>query len=556
MAETVAVFLSSSLLALPEHAQEVRKACWQLRLLPLLIEHLPAGAEAVPAVLELVDQADVYLGVFAHRYHDPKRALGSTSLAEIEYDRAVARDIPRLIFLIHPDHPVRAADVDGGLAAEGLRAFKRRLENERELRYFRSTDDLQAQVLLGLTSFLRQGPAPMHPGGRGDPRPPHGGPDTADGFYLVAGQVEELVKDNEPLLDTARKVRAIASLAPEAAMVLIRKMLSYVAIAIYDRHVGPAGTQPLENLLRKLVSEQLLPEREAAFASTVKDLGNVGAHHFTPVTFEDVHHSFNGLQRILTWFVKQYKQPTTAGPGAPAAETGPKGKRQKKPAEAGRGAAKPPPTPPEPAADSSRLEAAYLLSYSEDGQTWRGLGPQAQLPKGSFVRAMIRSEGPCHALLLIEALDPDGRTADLHVFGPGDADPCLARAEATTVRPDGVWYLLPPGQVLLERQSEKTAAWRIGLLLQVPPPESLLAILASFPRPVAASANRTDEMRAAMEKWLTEVRAALPTGEGAEGQLVPVTEETEVGYGLDPEAKALVLRGPGPLLHWSEVRFQ
>jgi hypothetical protein len=111
------VMVSSTALDLPAHRKEVLDACLRQSTIPKMQEHLPAsssdaesGAEAVRVSLEMVDEAEIYLGVFANRYgyvpggHD-------ISITEMEYDRAIERGITRLIFLMSDDHPVRASDV-------------------------------------------------------------------------------------------------------------------------------------------------------------------------------------------------------------------------------------------------------------------------------------------------------------------------------------------------------------------------------------------------------------------------------------------------------------
>jgi hypothetical protein len=120
------VVVSSTALDLPEHRKQVLDACLRQKTVPRMQEHLPAsgsdaagGAEAVRVSLLLVDEAEIYVGVFAHRYgYVP--AGRDVSVTEMEYDRAVERGITRLIFLMHDDHPVRASDVETGAGAEKL----------------------------------------------------------------------------------------------------------------------------------------------------------------------------------------------------------------------------------------------------------------------------------------------------------------------------------------------------------------------------------------------------------------------------------------------------
>lgn len=95
------VMVSSTVRDLPDHRKEVLDACLRQGMFPLMMEHLPAiDANAIKASMDLVDQADIYLGVFAYRYgYVPKGQ--DISITEMEYNRALERGIPRLIFLIH-----------------------------------------------------------------------------------------------------------------------------------------------------------------------------------------------------------------------------------------------------------------------------------------------------------------------------------------------------------------------------------------------------------------------------------------------------------------------
>jgi hypothetical protein len=101
------VMVSSTVRDLPEYREEVEQACMRLGLFyPDMMEHLTAlDADALEASLAMVDKADLYIGIFAFRYgYIPD---GETiSVTEAEYNRAVARNIPRLIFLMEDDQPL------------------------------------------------------------------------------------------------------------------------------------------------------------------------------------------------------------------------------------------------------------------------------------------------------------------------------------------------------------------------------------------------------------------------------------------------------------------
>lgn len=104
--------ISSTARDLPEHRDKVMHACLRQGMShPDMMEHLSAtDANAAEVSLRMVEKADLYLGVFGFRYGYVQPG-SNISVTEMEYNRAVERGIPRLIFLMHDDHPVKPADV-------------------------------------------------------------------------------------------------------------------------------------------------------------------------------------------------------------------------------------------------------------------------------------------------------------------------------------------------------------------------------------------------------------------------------------------------------------
>lgn len=137
--------ISSTVLDLPEHRREVREACLRQKVFPLMMEYLPAlDADAIQASLALVDEADIYIGVFGYRYgHQPTDH--EISITEMEYNRAVQRGIPRFIFLMADDHPIKRSDVECGEAEQKLNKLKSRFN--RVCASFLSSVDLRAHVI-------------------------------------------------------------------------------------------------------------------------------------------------------------------------------------------------------------------------------------------------------------------------------------------------------------------------------------------------------------------------------------------------------------------------
>ncbi len=145
--------ISSTARDLPEHRKEVMDACLRQGMFPVMMEHLPASDwEAIPASLTTVDEADIYLLILAYRYGYVPIANNPThiSVTEHEYNRAVERKIPCLSFVMHEDHPVKAADVEKGEGAVKLEAFKNRVLTK-VTNFFTSPADLRAHVINSLS---------------------------------------------------------------------------------------------------------------------------------------------------------------------------------------------------------------------------------------------------------------------------------------------------------------------------------------------------------------------------------------------------------------------
>jgi tetratricopeptide (TPR) repeat protein len=148
------VIISSTARDLPEHRKEVMDACLRQGMFPTMMEHLPAiDKEAISASLKLVDEADIYVGVFAHRYgyvpqeNNPQQI----SITEMEYNHAIKRKIPRLIFVMDKAHSITIDDVEQGEGAVKLKSFKERLQKENIVNFFKSPEDLRAHAINSLS---------------------------------------------------------------------------------------------------------------------------------------------------------------------------------------------------------------------------------------------------------------------------------------------------------------------------------------------------------------------------------------------------------------------
>ena len=94
MAKPKVVFISSTFQDLSDYWQAAREACLVLNMHPLRAEEFAVEMkDPIAAVLRHVDEADVYVGIFAHRYgYIPPGH--EHSLVELEYRHARERGLP------------------------------------------------------------------------------------------------------------------------------------------------------------------------------------------------------------------------------------------------------------------------------------------------------------------------------------------------------------------------------------------------------------------------------------------------------------------------------
>lgn len=157
--------ISSTAADLPEHRKQVVDACLREGIFPIGMEQLPArDATGIRVSLEMVDEADIYIGVYAWRYgwvpdfDNPEKI----SVTEMEFNRALERrkrgglkDI--LIFVMDEEHPIRARDKeDGDEAQEKLKQFKARAAAGRVRLSFKSAEELRGQAIQSLADAKRR----------------------------------------------------------------------------------------------------------------------------------------------------------------------------------------------------------------------------------------------------------------------------------------------------------------------------------------------------------------------------------------------------------------
>lgn len=145
------VFISSTGLDLHEYREAARDVCMTLQLFPIMMEHFEAmGLGATAGSRKKLDQADLYVGIFAHRYGYIEDGY-ATSVTEIEFDHAVKRNISQLCFVVDPEFswPPNSWDPEHHTQ---MVALKKRIEKLIRGR-FTTVDNFRDQLRQALTPY-------------------------------------------------------------------------------------------------------------------------------------------------------------------------------------------------------------------------------------------------------------------------------------------------------------------------------------------------------------------------------------------------------------------
>lgn len=149
-------FLSSTYQDLVAHRKAVAEALERLGQQTGRMEVFGARPEEpVTACIAEIDECDLFVGIYAHRYgFVPK---GSTSsITEMELDHATKSNKPIFCFVVHDDHPWPPKMIEDGVGKERLKALKQRIGSGVVRDVFTTPEDLAVKVATSVGRYLSQ----------------------------------------------------------------------------------------------------------------------------------------------------------------------------------------------------------------------------------------------------------------------------------------------------------------------------------------------------------------------------------------------------------------
>lgn len=172
--------ISSTSKDLVEHRKQASDALFRRQYFPIVMENLVAmnDTDAISASLQMVEDAELYIGIIAHRYgYCPvdDRNPDNISITEMEYRHAQNMGIPTLIFVMTDDYPslTDLSDLTNKTGIElmeemqvyfeadsekktKLKAFKDELTTKHIVSFFDEPDKLRTEIILALTKHLEE----------------------------------------------------------------------------------------------------------------------------------------------------------------------------------------------------------------------------------------------------------------------------------------------------------------------------------------------------------------------------------------------------------------
>ena len=156
------IFISSTYKDLKEQRQKVIDTILKMHYLPVAMEMFNASSDSQWKIItDTIDDCDYYVLILGKRYGSviQKGSDKGMSYTEREFRYAKKHGIPYLAFIISDDAEVKASNVESDPAKlDSLNKFKKLVEENGTVNYWKSADELAGQVRSSLESEIKKHP--------------------------------------------------------------------------------------------------------------------------------------------------------------------------------------------------------------------------------------------------------------------------------------------------------------------------------------------------------------------------------------------------------------
>lgn len=146
---TPSVFLSSTYLDLVEHRKVSIEQIIRRKMIFIGMEHFGADPNNHPPankIVEEVNKADIYIGIFGVRYGSIDPATG-ISMTELEYQQAKSSNLRMLLYLIKDTANVKVSDLEKDpIKEDKLEKLKTEIKATKTVYLFETAEDLARQL--------------------------------------------------------------------------------------------------------------------------------------------------------------------------------------------------------------------------------------------------------------------------------------------------------------------------------------------------------------------------------------------------------------------------
>ncbi len=158
----IQAFISSTSQDLGDYRLAAIEICNTLKIVPIAMEFFHAmGLGATAGSKKKLEEADLYIGLFAHRYGYVEQGH-DRSVTEIEFDYAGELGLQRLCFIIDPSYPWPPDAIDYK-QLDSLNQFKAKVNTSLIRAQFTTVEDFKLKLTGALVEWQQMAAPPLQP---------------------------------------------------------------------------------------------------------------------------------------------------------------------------------------------------------------------------------------------------------------------------------------------------------------------------------------------------------------------------------------------------------